>query len=151
MDRRPNASENADHQSGKIAMLNMYNATERLVIVGEVFRSTATCPSEAAARALVDILGPLACVTGELTKEDTAAHRSSRGSKRHYKSDEPFQLVAVIIWVLDLSYKTESSEQSSSPRAWDLDCISSRCSDSGDCSISMFEVLVVCYDGGRAG
>ena len=48
MERRPKASEKADHQRGKIAMLSMYNATDRLVIVGEVLRSWATCPSEAA-------------------------------------------------------------------------------------------------------
>ena len=47
MDRRPNASENADHHKGNIAMLSMYSATDRLVMVGEVLRSRATCPSEA--------------------------------------------------------------------------------------------------------
>jgi hypothetical protein len=37
-------------------MLNMYNATERLVTVGEESRSTATRPSEAAANGLADNL-----------------------------------------------------------------------------------------------
>jgi len=48
MERRPNASENADHHKGNIAMLSIYSATDKLVMVGEVLRSWATCPSEAA-------------------------------------------------------------------------------------------------------
>ena len=38
--RRPSVSENEDHQRGKIDMLSMYNATERLATVGEVRRSS---------------------------------------------------------------------------------------------------------------
>lgn len=39
--RRPNVSEKDDHQSGKILMEIMYIATDRLVIVGVVFKSSA--------------------------------------------------------------------------------------------------------------
>jgi len=47
IERRPRVSENDDHQSGKMAMLNMYNATERFAILGWVFKSIATCGSDA--------------------------------------------------------------------------------------------------------
>ena len=41
MVRRPRVSEKEDHQSGKMDMESIYKAAERLVIVGEVCRSSA--------------------------------------------------------------------------------------------------------------
>lgn len=37
--RRPRVSENEDHQSGKMDMASMYNATVRFTIVGDALRS----------------------------------------------------------------------------------------------------------------
>lgn len=48
MVRRPRVSEKEDHQRGKIDMLSMYMATERLVIVGVELRSIASCGRAAA-------------------------------------------------------------------------------------------------------
>lgn len=42
MERLPSVSEKEDHQRGKMDMLSMYIATERLVIVGVVLRSIAS-------------------------------------------------------------------------------------------------------------
>jgi hypothetical protein len=47
MVRRPKVSEKEDHQRGKMDMLNMYIATERLVIVGVVWRSAESWGREA--------------------------------------------------------------------------------------------------------
>lgn len=47
MERRPRVSEKEDHQRGKMDMLSMYIATERLVIVGVVLRSIASWGSAA--------------------------------------------------------------------------------------------------------
>ena len=44
---RPRVSENEDHQSGKMDMESIYNAAERLVMVGEVCRSSEICWREA--------------------------------------------------------------------------------------------------------
>ena len=42
IDLRPEASEKADHHKGNIAILSMYKATDRLVVVAVVWRSLAT-------------------------------------------------------------------------------------------------------------
>ena len=44
---RPRVSEKEDHHNGNIDIDNMYNATERLVMVGVVLKSLDTCRSEA--------------------------------------------------------------------------------------------------------
>ena len=44
---RPRVSENEDHQSGKMDMESIYRAAERLVMVGEVCRSSEICSREA--------------------------------------------------------------------------------------------------------
>jgi hypothetical protein len=47
MVRRPRVSEKEDHQRGKMDMESMYMATERLVIVGVLLRSVASCGNAA--------------------------------------------------------------------------------------------------------
>ena len=47
MVRRPSVSENEDHQRGKMDMESIYKAAERLVMVGEVCRSSAICRRDA--------------------------------------------------------------------------------------------------------
>jgi hypothetical protein len=47
MVRRPRVSEKEDHQRGKMDMESMYIATEKLVIVGVLLRSVASCGNAA--------------------------------------------------------------------------------------------------------
>ena len=54
MVRRPNVSENDDHQRGNIDIASMYSATAKLVIVGDECRSSAIC-SRAAVVLLVSL------------------------------------------------------------------------------------------------